>query len=69
MDELAAEAVGTVGNSQRFLRRVFQALWEQWENRLGSLIFPRFPQRVSFHSWELRSESAAEGLTGKVKSG
>jgi hypothetical protein len=68
MDELAAEAVGTVGNSQRFLRRVFQALWEPWENRLGSLIFPRFPQRVSFHS-SVRSESAAEGLTGKVKSG
>src|SRR5215470_6219789 len=29
----AAEAVGSVGNSQRFGRRVFQARWERWKNR------------------------------------
>ncbi len=66
MEKLAAEAVGTVGNSERLLRRVFQALWKQWENRFGSLIFPRFPQRVSFHSLGLRDGS---GLTQEVKSG
>ena len=29
----AAEAVGTVGNSERWVRRVFQARWERWKNR------------------------------------
>jgi len=29
----AAEAVGTVGNSERLVRRVFQARWERWKNR------------------------------------
>jgi hypothetical protein len=41
--------VGAVGNSERFLRRVFQALWKRWENLFGSSIFPPFPWRVSFH--------------------
>src|SRR5256884_2026638 len=29
----AAEAVGTVGNSEHWVRRVFQARWERWKNR------------------------------------
>src|SRR2546430_15239637 len=29
----AAEAVGTVGNSEHLVRRVFQARWERWKNR------------------------------------
>src|SRR5262245_43432829 len=36
----AAGGVGTVGNSQRWLRRVFQARWEQWKN--GRLFFHGF---------------------------
>ena len=53
----AAEAVVTVENSPRFcfLRRVFQAMWEQWKNCLCSLIFPRLPQSGSFHSFPARS--------------
>jgi hypothetical protein len=53
----AAEAVGTVGNPPRFcfLRRVFQAMWEQWKNCLCSLIFPRLPQSGSFHSFSAGS--------------
>jgi hypothetical protein len=41
--------VGTGGNSERSLRRVFQALWKRWEILFGSSIFPPFPWRVSFH--------------------
>ena len=53
----AAEVVVTVGNSPRFcfLRRVFQAMWEQWKNCLCSLIFPQLPQSGSFHSFPARS--------------
>src|SRR5207237_5859987 len=29
----AAEAVGTVGNSEHWVRRAFQARWERWKNR------------------------------------
>ena len=30
-------------------------MWEQWKNRLCSLIFPRLPQSGSFHSFPARS--------------
>jgi len=45
--------MGTVGNSERLGRRVFQELWEPGENRV--LIFPRFPQLGSFHSFIVSS--------------
>lgn len=53
-------AVGTVGNSERSLRRVFQALVGKWENM--QLVFPLFHKRGSFHSFPLH---LARGVVGR----
>jgi len=47
--EVVVEAVETVGNSERSLRRVFQAIVEKWENM--QFVFPLFHNRGSFHSF------------------
>ena len=49
--EVVVEAVETVGNSERSLRRVFQAIVEKWENM--QFVFPLFHRRGSFHSFPL----------------
>src|SRR3989442_1551356 len=57
--DLAAEAVGTVGNSERLGRRVFQALWERWKNRC--LFFHRSHRAAVSTAWAPQWPGGAAG--------